>query len=376
MGLDPVPVNLAAIQAREAKSAASGRLAQQVASEDGLEEAYSEVSNPQAIQARLARNTRNRTLESRLRSEESKERKIKGVAEKTEDDMANRYERRHFELKKEQLLNLKRALYEGISPEEVLELVLRQYKDPSLADLALEFLEKTSEGPIKAAVTGARQIHNERSGRLIAAGHNISPAVVAYYESGIGTPTDLRNLYRNVTGTIRDHNTLFNELSKTYDFDELKIVVTFLLKGLGYDMKSKGPSIQPPELVKCMTEVRNLQSILWVYTFFKSRMKLIKALHKKGGLTLESLSFQALAKDFIRLVEERYPSVVKLLKQSENLGIMMPESKIIILSQYRDAIRNLAPRIYRSPKHKQELLHVILETLEELEDSMEEEGEL
>jgi type III secretion protein W len=121
--------------------------------------------------------------------------------------------------------------------------------------------------------------------------------------------------------------------------------------------------------MRLMTETRNLQSILWVYMFFKGRMGLLRKLFEQYGLPYsEQLSFEALAKEFIKLVEERYPSAMKLLKQAEKLGLTEDLEKIIVLMQYRDAIRGLSPRVYKSLRHRQDLLLVILETLEELEE--------
>ena len=41
---------------------------------------------------------------------------------------------------------------------------------------------------------------------------------------------------------------------------------------------------------------------------------------------------------------------------------------IILLTQYRDAMRQIAPRLFRSENHRQEVLNSILETLGTLED--------
>jgi len=43
--------------------------------------------------------------------------------------------------------------------------------------------------------------------------------------------------------------------------------------------------------------------------------------------------------------------------------------------QYRDAIRQLSPRLYKSFRHRQDLLLVILESLEELEERAAEDEE-
>jgi type III secretion protein W len=53
-----------------------------------------------------------------------------------------------------------------------------------------------------------------------------------------------------------------------------------------------------------------------------------------------------------------------------------PEEKVgallIVISQWRDAIRNVSPRLYKSNKQRDDLLNAIIEALEELEEQEEE----
>ncbi len=371
---DYIPVNLARIEAKAAQAEAKQSLARQVLSEARFEEEVEQGFNPGAVEREQGRYNRFRPLENRRRPQQSETKRVEEVKKRSEEDLAHDFQRRNPELPADRLARLRQALRRGANAEEVLENVNKLFKDPTLADEAMDFLERATEGDLQEAVRQARTIHNEQKGREILAGRNVDQAAKTFHQKGLGdSPTELRDLYRDVTGNPRDHNALFSELSNKYPFDQLQMVVAFLLKGLGYDFKSKGPSIQQAELVRLMTETRNLQSILWVYLFFKSRMGLIRSLFSKYGTAMkESLTFEAIAKEFIKLVEERYPSVLKLFKQAEQLGLD-DLGKIILLIQYRDAIRGLSPRLYKSLKHRQDLLLVILEALEELEEEEEEE---
>lgn len=372
---DPIPINLAAIEARQAQTQAKDITARQVASEEKFQESVDTGFNPGAVERQQARLNRFRTLENRGKTTEGKERKIEEVMKtQGQDDLAQEFNHRNPELDAERLSRLRAGLKDNTTAEEILQMVEEIYSDATLADEALEYLERSTTGNLNNAVRGARSLLNELRGREVIAGRNIAPAVETYTKKGLETPTLLRDLYRDITGNPREHNTLFTELAAKYSFDELKLVVAFLLKGLGYDLKSKGPSIQQAELARLMTDMRNLQSILWVYLFFRARMKMIRKLFNKYQIPLaKTLTFEQLAKEFIKLVEERYPSIMKLLKQVENMGCEEDDAKIIILTQYRDAIRGLSPRLYKSIRHRQDLLLVILETLEDLEDEEKEE---
>jgi len=370
---DPVPINISRIEQREAKQQAQQLLADQVESKDRFMEEAERGFNPGAVEREQGRLNRFRPLNSRRKAPTEGTQKVTKVGKKREDDLANSYNKRNSELPASTLRSLRNALQNAENPDEVLDHVLDAFEDPTLADEALEYLEKSLEGNAKEHVASARNYLNSIKKREIDAGRNIDPAAKSFHQKGVGAnATELRNLYRDVTGNPRNHNVLFSELSEEYPFEQLKLVVAFLLKSLGYDLKSKGPSIAQAELIRLMTETRNLQSILWVYLFFKARMKLIKSLYEQYEEEEEEPpEFEEIAKEFIELVKERYPSVAKLLKKTENMGLT-EAGKIIILMQYRDAIRELAPRIYNSLKHRQDLLMLIIEALEELEEEEEE----
>ncbi len=288
---DPIPINLAAIEAR----ATQAEMKQIVVSQEESQARFVEDvemwgANPAFMERTQARFNRFRNLGTRRRDPEKTEKRVEGVAKKTEEDLANSYNRRNPELPPDRLRELRDGLRQSGTAEEVLKDVNDLFSDPTLADEALEYLEKETHGELQNSVRKAREILNEQKGREIIAGRNIDQAAKSYQKQGVGTSSELRNLYRDITGNPRDHNTLFTELSNKYPFEKLKAIVAFLLKGMAYDLKSKGPSIQQAELMLLMTEVRNLQSILWIYLFFKSRMRMIRSLYAQFGLDYDEIS--------------------------------------------------------------------------------------
>lgn len=363
-------INLAAIETRTAMREARQMTARQDASKARFIEDIERGFNPEAAEREQGRYNKFKNLETRRKPPPGLEKRITEVDKKAEEDLAQNYSRRNPELPANRLRDLLAAIKQGQTAEEIFEEVNRAFPDATLADEAYEYLEKLTDGDIKKSVQKARDLLNELKGREVIAGRNVDTVAKAYHKKGVGqNPSELRELYRSITGTPRDHNTLFSELSKMYTFDQLKLVVAFLLKGLAFDLKSKGPSIAEPELMRLMTDCRNLQSLLWVYLFFKSRKKTIQMLYDAYGLEEdEPFTFEQLAQEFVKLVEERYPSVMKILKRLDKLGKLSDLEKIIVLMQYRDGVRQLSPRLYKSNRHRQDVLLVLLESLEELEE--------
>lgn len=290
-------------------------------------------------------------------------------------DSAEQFERRNPELKASTLALLREAIKPDDTKEEILRKIREFYGDVSLADEALEFLLETTEGELARNVQEAKDDFNKEFGREIAGGRNISEQARLASEKGLGTPTTLRDLYRDITANPRESATLFEELSNRYSFKELKKVIDFLLHSLGADMKSKGPSIPRGLLHRLFTETRSLQAILGVYRFFKGRMPLMMSLFDKEGIELPTqVNFESMSKLFMALAAERYPTSGKVLQGASRLGLeRWIQAKIIALSQIRDAVREVAVnQVYKSLQHRDELYMSIIEALEDLEDQLEE----
>ena len=107
----------------------------------------------------------------------------------------------------------------------------------------------------------AKEFLNASFKREIVAGRNINLQAQTFSKEGLGSPTALRDMYRDITGNPRTPHTLFDELTAKFSYDSMRMVIRFLLHSLGADLKSKGPSITRPELMRLMEETQILQAI-------------------------------------------------------------------------------------------------------------------
>ena len=320
-------------------------------------------------------------LKSKLQTTEGKE------AEEVEEpkiletakieEAASRFQKNNFEMNSKTLLILRERISAKDTPEEILTKVMEVYSDPALADEALDFLIETADPQTMAVVKLAKERLNTAFERQITAGRNMGVQARAFSETGLGSPTSLRDMYRDITGTPRDPLILFNELTEKYRFEKLKSVLHFLLHSLGSDLKAKGSSIPRAELKRLIDETRSLQGILGVFRFFQSRMKLMQRQFASYGLVLPPrLDFEALARLFVKILAERYINGEKIMQTARLLGIEQEvAAQIIIYTQMRDAIRQIAPRYFRDLRHRDEQLKAYLEAVDKLEDTLEEEEE-
>ncbi len=379
-GTSSAAAKQAQIQRAKAQGQVEGlALIQSEAEDHSTEMTENALFNP-FVQLRKAE-----TLDQRLKKHESKnssqteESNPEIVQVDAVSETAQEFQNRNQEMQKRALLGLKKAILEGDSPEQILEKILLSYPDHYLADEAFEFLAQTTDPNTKIGMNmrKAREILNEQFGREVKAGRNINNEAKEFSKQGLGTAGTLRDLYRDITGNPREPLTLFEELSEAFTFDKMKTVLQFMLHSLGSDLKSKGPSISPGELQRLFTEIRSMQAILGVYRFFFQRMNLIAGQFERENLSLpKRLTFDLIAKIFVQLISERYPSPEKILRFGAMLGLSEEVlAQIIIYTQFRDAMRGVSPRLFKSDKHRQDLLMVLIDTISELDDALEEDDE-
>ena len=324
----------------------------------------------------LEEKTRKTVKEERSEKAEEQEEARTAEVEKI-DQIADQYAKKNPELPRRNLVALRNQLKSSDSKEEILEKVLDSYPDPSLADEVLDYLIETSTGELQEKLRKAKEDLNARLGREIKAGRNIATQSREFAEKGLGTATALRDLYRAITGDPRDANTLFTELSSRFQYEKMKIVIDFILHSLGQDLKSKGPSNDRGELHRLVSEGRSMQAILGVFAFFKSRMSLITQTFQRQTIELPpKMSFEQLSKMFMTLLQERYPSPDKVLNLASSLGIPKDlTAQVIIYTQMRDALRQTAPKLFRSEQHRQDILKSLIEAIERLDEQLEEEDD-
>jgi len=293
--------------------------------------------------------------------------------------LAEKFAKKNPELNPRSLLILLRGLKQSDTTDQVLAKVRAAYPDASLADEVLDFLIESTKSnkALKDKVILTKEEFNQASGREIRAGKNIQEAARQFAQDGLGNPTALRDLYRDITGNPREAPALFDELANAFPFPKMKMVIDFILHSLGQDMKSKGPSISKEELQRLFSETRTMQAILGVYRFFFSRLNLMQGEFKRNDLTMPStVNFQTLSRAFINIIKDRYPNAQKIISFAQLLGVSEEVlAKIIVFTQMRDALRETSPKLFKSEQHRQDMLMTFLEALSLLEDELEEEDQ-
>ena len=202
-------------------------LAQRIASKDALAEILSETTYHLAGKIRKKEKT--------LKSHKERIRKNMSLGEKMErmdqlkqnKDTASKFQKENKELNAETLLRLREQIKPGDTKEQILAKIKLYYPDATLSSEVMEFLLETTDGELHRTVLELQGEFNEENAREIAAGKNITEEARAASEKGLGTPTSLRDQYRDLTGSPRDAGTLFDESRKNMSSKTLRKWSTF-----------------------------------------------------------------------------------------------------------------------------------------------------
>ncbi len=380
MGVEPrishiIPISPQGI--KEIQQEVAEENAMQVESQEDLNQ-YLELSvfNPM-VQAQRFKNIKEIQAKEEPKAEGTEEVEEKVLDVEKIDEASERFQKNNYELNAKTLRILHSQLSKADTADEILKKVETLYPEAALADEALDFLIETTEAQLQAATQEAKEKLNKDRDKEIRAGRNMGAQAREFSKLGLGSPTSLREMYRDITLNPREPLKLFDELTEKFRYPKLKSAITFMLHSLGSDLKSKGPSIERPELKRLFDETRSMQGILGIFRFFQSRMRLIQREFHSYQLMMPSrLDFELIARVFAKILAERFMNPDKILQTAKVMGIAEEvAAQIIIYSQMRDALKQIAPKYFRDPRHRDELLKAFIDTIDKLEDQLEEEEE-
>ena len=171
-----------------------------------------------------------------------------------------------------------RARNEQPSQEDLQQLLREFHEDITYQHVALEKIvdaltETDGDSPVAKAASQLL-VDNERAyGKEIRAGLNVTQTALAYAGSD-GEVQQLRDFYRQ---SVLDHQSVrqsYANIVERYGDGDIGERIAFLLKAVGEDLQSKGPSVAPAELQTILGEVRQLEMLATV------RERVIEALER------------------------------------------------------------------------------------------------
>ena len=280
------------------------------------------------------------------------------------------------DLDKDALLKFAQKLLSssGQSAGQIKEELRRQFKDPSHQHAALEYIqellaEEGGDGELQAAVAEAKDTLLAEEGPRIRAGLNVSPLAAGFAEKGLGGVQTLRDFYRDAILGHEDIETLHAAVIQRYPGKDFQSAVDFLIKAVGADLQSKGPSVDPVELKQTLDDLYHLESL---GNLHRNAGELIgkteKLFQAKTGL--DPSRFVAKVMD---LKKERWISEKHAMSLVEMTGIKDVEARIYFLRGATELVRKMPLKLFPDEDKRVALLNKMREAMDTL---VEEEDEL
>lgn len=375
---EPIRTNLSGIYKQAVPPQSSEALQKQVRSNAKMVE---EVQDPRltpmgrGVDRRLQTSTRalgDRGV--RTQSGATKE-AVKGVEEraKGQQDLAQEFaDRNPQETPAELLRNLKRSLRPGATPEEILSQAKLLFDDPYLVDVALEYLEKATEGGMHDAVVEARAQYSQSEERKIRAGAAITPAILDFFKEVKEAPAEMRALYRDVViDQPREFIDLYRELKQRFPEKQRQAACKCVSNAIGYHIKVAGSGVERAQLIAHHRQLRNLQAIETLDRFFHTREKAMrKHAAKEGSIVPSSFDSVKMAEEYLKICSEPHPTVLRVMSRLHELHFDAGASEALI-AEYKRATRTdgVPPQLFEpfgGDKRRQRLHDILLDTMERI----------
>lgn len=161
-----------------------------------------------------------------------------------------------------------RARNEQPSQEELQQLLREFHEDISYQHVALEKIvdeltRADDDSPVAQAASRLLADNERAFGAEIRAGLNVTATALSY-AGDEGEVQQLRDFYRS---SVLDHQSVrqsYANIVERYGDGDIGERIAFLLKAVGEDLQSKGPSVAPAELQTILGEVRQLEILATV----------------------------------------------------------------------------------------------------------------
>ncbi len=250
------------------------------------------------------------------------------------------------------------------SSEELLKFLEDEFDDVTHQDLALSVLkELLSEGDeLLDIVTSAQKSLETEHGAEIRAGFNVSTDAYTFSQKGLGSTGELRQFYRSTVLKYEGLTQTFESIIENFPDKDFLDAVQFLIKAVGSDLHSRGPSIEPSELKLILDDLYQIESLGNLY---RECDDLLNRTKKGFGL-----SSTATAKDLVghilKLRDATWLSSSQIMDLTKKMGIRDLGAQIYFLQGLKEKIRLMPLKLFPNDDTRFNILEKTQETIDNL----------
>ncbi|CAM2005085.1 type III secretion system gatekeeper subunit SctW [Acanthopleuribacter pedis] len=268
-----------------------------------------------------------------------------------------------------------KRMAKNMNPQQLRQEVQRHFKDPSQQFAALAYAkemmtqEPGNEGVGKAFQDAMDHMMDE-SGPEIRAGFNVTDDAMEFSAKGLKDTQQLRDFYRDTVLKYEGFHETYNEILEQYGETEFGKAIDFLIKAVGSELQSKGPSITHVELKRIIDDLYSLEMLGNIH---RNCDELLEKIRKAYRLALK-MNTKAFMGRLMGLKSEKWLRMDHVAKLVAQLGCDPIEAQIYFLREMGTLIKDLPLKIFEEDMEKREKLIDV--TQEALDDAIDREEEM
>lgn len=260
------------------------------------------------------------------------------------------------------------------SPRELLRQAREQFDDvthqhaalSAARDLATDDNDFEAVAALDAAIDELNRDHDSE----IKAGYNVSALAAEHAKEGFATLSELRDFYREVVLGFESVPDTFMAIIEKYPIAKFGQAVDFLMKGIGTELQSSGPSVDKFALRDMVEGLFHLKTLKTTHDGCSNVMARLK----RHGLQTEN-SGTDLMKGLVGLLKENWVNEHSFNQILEDLEIKDLELKIYCLREFKWLVSKLPDKLFQDESERskikekaQDVLDIEIEKEEALYD--------
>jgi type III secretion protein W len=261
----------------------------------------------------------------------------------------------------------------AMSPRRLMEEAGKFFKDISHQYAGLSFAKEMIEQEggqeeLSASLKGALDECLKAHGPEIKAGLNMSEIARDFSEQGLGKVQGLRDFYRDMVLKYEGFNETYRSILERYGESGFIQAKDFLIKAVGADLQSQGPSVSPVELKRVIDDLYQLEAL---GNLHRDCSALLEKLGKGFGIKSE-ITPQDLMGRIMALKEEQWITGNSIEGIVQSVGIRDIETRIYFLRELKNLVRDIPLKVYGDTESREKFLDAVQEAMDKAIESEEE----
>ncbi|CAM2065494.1 type III secretion system gatekeeper subunit SctW [Sulfidibacter corallicola] len=261
-----------------------------------------------------------------------------------------------------------------MNPEQLRQEVGKFFKDVSQQYGAMQYAKEmlSAEGgheELVASLQEAMEQAMEEDGPAIRAGFNVSEDAAEFSSQGLRDTQQLRDFYRDTVLKYEGFHETYNEILENHGDEDFQKAIEFLIRAVGSDLQSKGPSISHVELKRVIDDLYSLEMLGNIH---RNCAELLEKIRRAYRLTPKTKTKEFMTR-LMGLKAEKWLRSDHVAKFAQAVGITVIEAQIYFLRELGGMIKELPLKVFDDDlESREKLIDATQEALDEAIDKEEE----